>query len=92
MISQDIYELPNVQTNFWETYGVHRIQQKLWISFFCNFYEFSYEWYLNRNLYFDPVNILYISWIQRDMKLIKILPKDFDSIVFISNNIIKVVA
>ena len=54
MISQDISELPNVQTNFWETYGVHRIQQKLWISFFfCNFHEFSYEWYLNRNLYFN---------------------------------------
>ena len=26
MISQDIYEFPIVQTNFWETYGVQRIQ------------------------------------------------------------------
>ena len=54
MISQDIYELPNVQTNFWETYGVHRIQQKLWITFFFLIFTNSLmNRYLNRNLYFD---------------------------------------
>ena len=29
MISQDIYELPNVQTKLLETYAVHRIRQEI---------------------------------------------------------------